>query len=190
MHNLGLLNDQSYLGVLNDLFYQRYRGDEGIDVLSMTNGAEKHNHWGIIYGGGLFVGIAQDMIIRSETKNTKSLDDLMRGLFQKYKGTNEGYSLEEILSSLSLLSGADQTGFFDKYILGTDRIPIDVYLSMAGLNAKIEHEKLIIKQPEQVSNIEKNMILVDNSFFLIRSKIILYIIYFSCFSIKKTYFSV
>ena len=158
MHHLGLLNDQSYLGVLNDLFYQRYRTDEGIDKLSMTNGAEKHNHWGIIYGGGLFVGIAQDMIIRSETKNTKNLDDLMRGLFQKYGGTTEVYSLDELLSSLSELSGVDQSDFFDKYVLGVNRIPIEEYLSMAGLNARIENDNLVIQQADQISEVEGKMI--------------------------------
>jgi len=158
MHNFGLLNDQSYLGILNDLFYQRYRTDEGIGKIPMSNGAEKHDHWGIISGGGLFVGIAQDIIIRSETKNTKTLDDLMRGLFQKYGGTNETYSLDELLSSLSAYSGLDQTDFFNKYVLGADRIPIDEYLSMAGLEAKIENENLRITMPEQVSEVKEKMI--------------------------------
>ena len=158
MYNLGLLDNQSYLGVLNDIFYQRYRTDQGIDKLSMTNGAEKHNHWGIISGGGLFVGIAQDMIIRRESKNTKSLDDLMRGLFQKYGGTTDVYSLDELKNSLSALSGIDQTDFFDKYVLGVERIPIAEYLTMAGLNARIENDNLIIQQNKQISKVDEKMI--------------------------------
>lgn len=158
MHHIGLLDDNAYLSVLNDLFYQRYRTDDGLEKLSMTNGAEKHDHWGIIYGGGMFVGIAQDMIIRKATNNTKSLDDLMRGLFQKYGGTNGNYTLDELQASLTTLSGIDQTEFFKKYIIGVQRFPIAQYLSMAGLDAQIENENLIIQQPDTVNEIQRSMI--------------------------------
>ena len=54
LHHIGFFNDTSFLDVLNSFFYQRYNADTGIGNLSMTKGEEKHDHWGLINGGGLF----------------------------------------------------------------------------------------------------------------------------------------
>jgi predicted metalloprotease with PDZ domain len=157
LHHIGFLDDSSYLDILNSFFYQRYNADSGIGKMSMTNGAEKHNHWGLIYGGGLFVAISQDMIIRKVSNNKKSVDDLMKGLFQKYGGTNAGYSLDELRESLSELSGKDQSEFFNSYVNGAVRIPIDTYLSMASLEAKIEDGALKIAKKKSTNQLEEYM---------------------------------
>ena len=140
----GYLNREAYLQVLNNLFYQKYHQDDGLGRLSMTDGDLKHEHWGLIYSGGLFTAIAQDMIIRTATKNEKSLDDVMRGLFQKYGGTDQGYTLEEIQFSLSQISGLDQSDFFESYIWGVQRIPIGDYLNMGGFDAIEENGNIKI----------------------------------------------
>ena len=157
LRHIGFLDDASYLDMLNSFFYKRYSGDDGVGKISMTRGEEKHDHWGLIYGGGLFVAISQDMIIRKATNNKKNVDDVMKGLFQKYGGTNDSYSLEELRDLLSELSGKDQSEFFKIYVNGTTRIPIDIYLSMAGLDAKIENGALKIKKMGSVNQLEKNM---------------------------------
>jgi len=149
LHHVNFLNDESYLDFLSNFFYQRYNDDNGVGTLSMTNGEEKHEHWGLIYGGGMLVGISQDMIIRDATNNEKSMDDLMRSLFNKYGNSNDNYTLEELQSMMSELSGVDQTDFFNSYIIGTNKIPIDNYLNMAGLDVKIENGNLIILKKEQ-----------------------------------------
>ena len=123
----------------------------------MTKGEEKHNHWGLIYGGGLFVAISQDMIIRNATNNKKNVDHLLKGLFQKYGGTNDGYSLEELRDTLSELSGKDQSEFFNTYVNGATRIPIDTYLSMASLVATIEDGALKIDKKKSPSQLEEHM---------------------------------
>ncbi len=157
LYHVGFLDDASYLDILNSFFFQRYNADNGIGKIAMTNGAEKHNHWGLIYSGGLFVAISQDMIIRKATNNNKNVDHLLNGLFQKYGGTNDGYSLDELRESLSELSGKDQSEFFNSYINGTKRIPIDSYLSMAALDAKIENGALKIERKKSANLLEENM---------------------------------
>ena len=162
LHHVGFLDDLSYLGVLNNLFFQRYNNDDGTGKLSMTMGEEKHAHWGLIYGGGLFVAISQDLIIRNATKNKKSIDDLMRSLFQKYGATNDSYSIDDLLNSLSKLSGIDQAEFFNSYVTGIHRIPITEYLSPAGLSAKIEKGNLIITKKDNLNPLQQNIL---NGFF-------------------------
>ncbi|MCB1022951.1 MAG: hypothetical protein KDB79_01080, partial [Acidobacteria bacterium] len=143
LHHVGFLTDESYLNVLNSLFYQRYSQDDGVGKISMTRGEEKHDHWGLIYGGGMFAGIAQDMMIRKATNNRKSLNDLMRDLFKKYGGSEKEYDVKELQQRMSELSGTDQTSFFNEYILGTGKLPITDFFEIAGLDSKIENGNLV-----------------------------------------------
>ena len=119
LYRVGVLDEQSFFSMLSDFFYQRYATDPGVGSLSMTQGDEKHDHWGLIYSGGLFVGISQDMIIREATNNKHSLDEIMRGLFKEFGGTNRAYNLENLKDRTSRLSGQDQTEFFQTFIVGS-----------------------------------------------------------------------
>lgn len=151
LHNVGFLTDGSYLEVLNSLFYQRYKNDDGVGKISMTKGEEKHDHWGLIYGGGMFVGIAQDMIIREATNNRKSLDDLMKDLFKKYGGTNDGYSLADLEARMSGLSGKSQASFYRDFIVGTKELPITDYFQMAGIKATISDRNLMLSKKDDAT---------------------------------------
>jgi predicted metalloprotease with PDZ domain len=158
LHQVGFLNDESYLDILGSFFYQRYSSDEGVGTLSMAYGEEKHNHWGLIYGGGLFVGISQDIIIRKATNNEKSVDDLMRTLFKKYGGTNDAYTLAELRKTMSELSGIDQTDFFNTYILGVKKIPITHYLNIAGLNTTDENGNLVLSKKARITHTQQKIL--------------------------------
>jgi predicted metalloprotease with PDZ domain len=158
LHHVGFLNDDSYLAMLADFFYQKYDSDPGVGQLSMTTGEEKHDHWGLIYAGGFFVGIAQDMIIREESGNTKNLDDLMRNFYRRFDGNSEGYTLADIQSELSELSGKDQQQFFNQYITGVDKIPLESYLSLAGINSTRVNNKLVLIRSSDATAIQKQLL--------------------------------
>ena len=157
LFHIGYLNEQAFLKVLNEFFYKRYHNDDGVGRLSMTQGEEKHDHWGLIYCGGFFTGIAQDMIIRSSTDNEKSIDDVMRTLFKKYGGTDKGYSLEELQFFMSEASGSDQIEFFETYIKGVKRIPLADYLNLGGFIATEENGEISIVIKEDRNAKEKLM---------------------------------
>lgn len=157
LYHIGVLDDDSYLNVLSEFFYQRYADDKGVGTLAMSDGEAKHDHWGLVYGGGMFVGMAQDIMIRNATNNTKNLDMLMRTLYQEYGGSEEQYDLDEICMRLSHLSGVDQSSFFDSYIHGPSKFPIETYLQLAGLDASIENGKLLIKKRNSVNTLEKHI---------------------------------
>jgi predicted metalloprotease with PDZ domain len=144
--------------MLNAFFYKRYDADPGVGTLSLTQGSEKHDHWGLIYSGGLFVGISQDLIIRKATGNKHSLDDLMQLLFNDLGGTDSAYTLEDLQSSLTRLSGQEQGEFFKRYVLGSERIPIDSYLKMSGLDAEIQNDQLKVLRRADESDQETQMI--------------------------------
>ncbi|MCL6273166.1 hypothetical protein M3P19_04050 [Muricauda sp. 2012CJ35-5] len=158
LRQIGFMDDQAFLDVLNQLFYQRYINDDGLGTIAMVQGDQKHGHWGLIYAGGMFAAIAQDMIIRKHTGNSKNLDYLMRGLYRDFAGTNELYSMEDIRSRLTALSGLDQTSFFETYIEGMATLPIDEYLSLAPFEASISNKSLQIMFRENLTQDESEML--------------------------------
>jgi predicted metalloprotease with PDZ domain len=158
LFHVGILNEEAYFNMLNAFFYQKYANDPGLGSISISEGNEKHDHWGLIYSGGMFAGIAQDMIIRSATNNEKSLDDLMREFFSEYGASGVSYSLEDLNKTLSELSGEDQSEFFETYVIGSAQIPLDSYLKLSGLSSEIKQNQLLISRKPGESEIQKKMI--------------------------------
>jgi predicted metalloprotease with PDZ domain len=158
LYQVGELDQQSFFGLIDQFFYQRYINDPAAGEESITRGDLKHNHWGLIYVGGMLAGISQDLIIRAETNNEKCLDDAMRALFQKYGGTDEGYSIVELQQLLTEVSGADQSDFFEKYVVGSQQIPIEDYFQGVGLDASRTEGHLLISVPDNQTNLQKQML--------------------------------
>jgi predicted metalloprotease with PDZ domain len=131
LHHIGYLDDDALLGVLGGFFYPRYEQDNAVGRLSMTNGDLKHEHWGLIYSGGMLVAMAQDLKIRAATGNNRSLDDLMRFMFEEFG--DEPYGIADIERELGTLNNASQKDFFDRYVRGTDRIDISEFLALADI---------------------------------------------------------
>jgi predicted metalloprotease with PDZ domain len=155
LRHIGYLDDESYLQLLAGFFYQRYAADDAVGRLSITNGHLKHDHWGLIYSGGLMVAIAQDLQIRSASGNEQSLDDLMRYLFNEHNDT--AYTLGDIERVLSELNRASQAEFFRRYIYGVEKIPVADFLKLAGIETVTEagetaYVLLDISDPETLKN--------------------------------------
>lgn len=161
LRKAGVLGEDEIFSFMNGLFFQRYSNDEGYGkkaISEVSSGDDKHKHWGMIYGGGMFAGICQDIAIRKATKNKKSLDDLIVGLFSRFGGTSKEYSREDLVNAASDLAGRDQSGFFDSYLYGPAPVPIDLCLRDAGLSAKVENGQLVIGRKKDESAEEKESI--------------------------------
>ena len=146
LHHIGYLTDESYLDLFANFFYQRYNADDAVGRLSMTNGELKHDHWGLIYSGGMLVAIAQDLQIRAATENDRSLDDLMRYMFNEYGDST--YELADIERALGDLNNASQEAFFARHVTGTERIDISRFLALAGIEIAEENGGTVIRVRE------------------------------------------
>lgn len=147
LRHIGYLDDASYLDMLANFFYQKYDSDDGVGSLSMTDGELKHDHWGLIYSGGMFVAIAQDMQIRSTSKNEKSVDDMMRFMFENF--TDETYDIGDVERELSNLNSESQKDFFDRYIVGTERLSLAQYLELANIETIQENGQTVFRIREE-----------------------------------------
>ncbi|UCE69478.1 MAG: hypothetical protein JSW57_00730 [Flavobacteriaceae bacterium] len=145
LNQTGFINEEIVLGMMNNLFYQRYVNDPGYGTLSPSvaaSGFDKDKHWGLVYGGGLFAGIAMDMEIRHRSENTSSLDDLMRDFYRLYGGTDQLIGQEDIVTKANQLGSTDFSGLIKEHIEGPKPISLAPYLVFAGVLAEAGEDQL------------------------------------------------
>lgn len=92
------------------------------------------------YVKGAIVGFLLDCEIRRRTANQKSLDDVLRYLNQHYAKKDRAYKNQELLQVINEVSGSDFSGFFRRYITGTEDIPYQKFLQPAGLKLTMTEE--------------------------------------------------
>lgn len=85
------------------------------------------------YDKGPVVGMLFDFAIRHETKNKKSLDDVMRRLYREfYQQKKRGFTEKELRDVIESTAGAKLDELFD-YIYTTKELNYAKYMSYAGL---------------------------------------------------------
>jgi predicted metalloprotease with PDZ domain len=85
------------------------------------------------YEKGPLAGMILDFSIRNATKNKKSLDDVMRYLYEKYyKNINRGFTDAEFQNACEYVAGISLSKEFE-YVSTTKEMDYSTYLSFAGL---------------------------------------------------------
>ncbi|HEY4682497.1 MAG TPA: PDZ domain-containing protein [Candidatus Acidoferrales bacterium] len=91
------------------------------------------------YNKGELLGILLDLGIRRATGNRRSLDDLMRQLYQHYAIQSKFYDDQrDIETACEAIGGTSFREFFARYVAGTDELPYGTYLGYAGLALRLE----------------------------------------------------
>ena len=85
------------------------------------------------YAKGALLALCLDLTIRSKTNNEKSLDDIMRYLWINFGKKSIGLPEGKIESIASEISGIDLSSFFEKYLYGTEDLPLKELLSNVGI---------------------------------------------------------
>lgn len=93
------------------------------------------------YTKGSLVALALDLTIRSETKGRKSLDDVMRALWQRYGRdfyadnplSGRGVSEAAVEALFDEITGLKLKRFFDRYVRATDDLPLAKLLAPTGI---------------------------------------------------------
>jgi predicted metalloprotease with PDZ domain len=91
------------------------------------------------YTKGSLVALALDLTIRSETGGKKSLDDVMRRLWQTYGKSfyeangGKGIAEADIEGLFEDITGVNLKRFFQRYIHGTVDLPLQSLLSAVGV---------------------------------------------------------
>ncbi|HTJ52484.1 MAG TPA: PDZ domain-containing protein, partial [Cyclobacteriaceae bacterium] len=95
------------------------------------------------YDKGAALGMLLDLKIRNETKNKKSLDDVMRALYSTYyKEKKRGFTDDEFKQTCELIAGVSLAELFE-YASTVKPIDYQKYFNYAGLNVDDKPEKLL-----------------------------------------------
>ena len=98
------------------------------------------------YAKGSVIALALDLTIRNATENKKSLDDLMRLLWQAYGKQNIGVPEGEIEVLAGQVAGTDLSEFFQRYLHGTEDPPIAELLQSVGV-------EFVLRRPESAADL-------------------------------------
>ncbi|HET6402778.1 MAG TPA: hypothetical protein VFH95_15445 [Candidatus Kapabacteria bacterium] len=104
---------------------------KSLEALSIDESAFDLDEATLFYSRGPLVAMMLDLEIRSRTNNKKSLDDVMFA-FNTAAEHGKTFRERDLLPLFEKYSGLDLTGFYNRYIHGTDSLPVDTYLAMMG----------------------------------------------------------
>lgn len=96
------------------------------------------------YTKGSVIANMLDIMITESTKGGKSLDDVMKYLYQEYyKKQGRGFNITEMRKAIENVSGLDLKPFFDKYVFGTESFDYKTIFSYANLDLlELENKKI------------------------------------------------
>ncbi|NEX15374.1 MAG: peptidase M61 [Halochromatium sp.] len=89
------------------------------------------------YAKGALTALALDLTIRNGTEHRKSLDDVMRALWQGYGRTGVGIGEREVEQVAAEVSGLDLTGFFDHALDSTDDLDLAPLLRTVAIGMRL-----------------------------------------------------
>jgi predicted metalloprotease with PDZ domain len=93
----------------------------------------------IYYDKGSVAGLLLDIMIRDASDNKRSLDTVMRELYETTYKKGKGFTNDEWWSAISRVAGGKSFADFEKrYIDGRDPFPYDSILPLGGLKLFVE----------------------------------------------------
>ncbi|NVE01817.1 M61 family metallopeptidase [Massilia sp. BJB1822] len=98
------------------------------------------------YTKGSLIGLALDLTIRAKTAGKRSLDDIMLALWQRYgrdfyQGGARGVTPAEVEALFDEISGMKLKSFFERYIRGTEDLPLAKLLAPFGVKYSDERKR-------------------------------------------------
>lgn len=85
------------------------------------------------YPHGNLLALCMDLRIRSESKNQRSLDEVMRALLQRFGLPKPGFTETQFWQCVSDVTQLDWNDFRRQFIEGTEPLPVEQFLALAGI---------------------------------------------------------
>jgi predicted metalloprotease with PDZ domain len=132
----GDLDRETFLGMVAERC-AKYLDAQG-ELSLVRAGAEKLDHYDLIYSGGMMAVAALDLTVRHETGNRHSFDDVLRYLDSTYSGEGESrLSLRSLPAAIQEATGVDTGQLMQRCIVDDERLPLERLFRYAGLELEI-----------------------------------------------------
>ena len=140
----GLITPQAYLELVGQTLTRVERGsgsqrqtvtESSFDAWTRFYKQDENAPNAIVsyYAKGALVALALDLTLRDMTNDEKSLDDLMRLLWQRYGQTGQGVPEQGIQALAEELAGQPMDAFFDLALYSTAPLPLVDLLASRGV---------------------------------------------------------
>jgi predicted metalloprotease with PDZ domain len=90
------------------------------------------------YLKGEMVSLLLDLLIRERHGNQRSLDDVMRQMWEQFGKDEIGFSPEQLQTVIETVADTDLSDFFQRYLHSTEELPFDQYLAPFGLRLQAD----------------------------------------------------
>jgi predicted metalloprotease with PDZ domain len=128
-------NIANYENIPGHLFQSAAESSFDTWLHSFSRGDNAANTTISYYDKGAALGMLLDFKIREETKNQRSLDDVMRTLYREfYKEKKRGFTDGEFRAVCERIAGCPLAEIFEVYVPTTKDIDYAKYLASAGLD--------------------------------------------------------
>lgn len=146
----GVFNEKQYLKTFDKLLERHYNNfgrfnlsvaDSSFDTWLDGYKPGAPGRKTSIYTEGALCAFMMDILIRKNTKNKKSLDDVVLLLFERY-GQKKGYSEKDYKKAVEEIANASFQEFFEKYVCGIENYEplLKECLDYIGLELKTEKD--------------------------------------------------
>lgn len=140
----GLIPADSYLELLGQTITRVIRGsgrlkqsvsESSFDTWTKFYKQDENGPNAIVsyYTKGSLVALALDLMLRSQSDGERSLDDVMRSLWQRYGKPHVGISPVQMEALIGEVAGIDLGDFFNKALRGTEDLPLAELFKLAGI---------------------------------------------------------
>jgi predicted metalloprotease with PDZ domain len=89
------------------------------------------------YAKGALVALALDLTLRRETGGARSLDDVMRALWERHGKTGVGVPEDGVERLAEEIAGVPLAPFFDPAVRGTEDLPLQELLAEVGVGYRL-----------------------------------------------------
>ncbi len=132
---LGLTSESDFLRNF-ERTWESYLSRQG-ELSIREAGEDKSANRELVYDGGCLVAAALDLQIRNRTQNRGSLDDVIQQMYREFGLTDNAFTINDVVRIISQIAGENFKPFFNEYVIGTERLPLEEYFTDAGLDVEI-----------------------------------------------------
>ncbi|MBV6490381.1 MAG: hypothetical protein CNCCGFBP_00837 [Fimbriimonadaceae bacterium] len=112
--------------------------DASYRVGEANNGRGNSSGFGVnYYNTGWLLGLCLDIELRTATSGKRSLDDVMRALYDQCKDGRPGFEEESIRRELVRFGGEKLGEAYDKWVMQPGELPVERQLEKMGLSMRL-----------------------------------------------------
>jgi len=136
-----LITPEQYLQVLQEKMTtaDQFKNDVPFTDISKFTLDKYHDQYYNVYQKGALIGLCLDIKLRKLSGGKYGLRNLLLDLSNKY-GKNKAFKDDELFEQITKMTYPEIGEFFNKYVKGTEKLPLEEVLNTAGILYK-EEEK-------------------------------------------------